>query len=352
MNTIVKFKNDKITIMNRNKLLLSIIIPVYNVESYLRKCLNTCLKQNIENYEIICIDDGSTDYSGTILDEYERLAPFKIRVVHTTNNGVSHARNLGITLAIGDYIWFIDPDDYIQQDILFRISQILSGIDLLLLPYHEITDAGMISSVEHGPKSIDVVNRTDFSEYLANNTFNRVWKYIVKRSLITDNGLAFGEGIVVSEDRLFNFFFFFFIKNYSIFNETAYYYRLSNQSATRGRTASEKERRRLIDNKQEIIRYIISNMNNNCDFLKTNKEEIHACLYDYVRSLISSSIRCGDNKYLNEKLLFLKKNGLYPYPVHLSKSSNSMFKNMMSRLFNSPLIANIVCIVYGLIDDK
>lgn len=98
---------------------LSIIIPVYNVENYLRECLDSCVNQNVplSEYEVICIDDGSPDNCGEILDEYaSKYSNFV--VIHKENGGVSSARNAGLDIATGEYIYFIDSDDMIEPDLV------------------------------------------------------------------------------------------------------------------------------------------------------------------------------------------------------------------------------------------
>lgn len=99
-----------------NKLpLISVILPVYNVEKYLKRCLGSILSQTYKNLEILLIDDGSTDQSGQICDEFAKLDS-RVRVWHKENGGVSTARNLGIEQAKGEYITFVDPDDYVDLD--------------------------------------------------------------------------------------------------------------------------------------------------------------------------------------------------------------------------------------------
>ena len=95
--------------------LVSIVIPVFNVERHLRQCLDSVLRQTLKEWECICIDDGSPDGSGAILDEYgNKDARFKI--IHQRNRGVSAARNLGIKLASAPYLTFIDSDDWVEDD--------------------------------------------------------------------------------------------------------------------------------------------------------------------------------------------------------------------------------------------
>lgn len=108
------------------KKVLSIIIPVYNVEKYLARCLDSILNQNISNYEIILVDDGSKDKSGDICDEYSTKYR-NVNTYHKENGGASDARNYGIKKATGDYIWFIDSDDYIDDDCLGKIIDIMKN---------------------------------------------------------------------------------------------------------------------------------------------------------------------------------------------------------------------------------
>lgn len=95
--------------------LISVIVPVYNVEDYLNRCLDSIIHQNYKNLEIILIDDGSTDSSGTIIDEYGKRDS-RIRIVHQENWGLSHARNVGLNIMRGDYVTFIDSDDFVTLD--------------------------------------------------------------------------------------------------------------------------------------------------------------------------------------------------------------------------------------------
>ena len=100
--------------MSDTKPVLSIIIPIYNAEEYLEECLESVINQEVpfDEYEIICIDDGSTDNSNSILEKYNKIID-NLTVFYQNNNGVSSARNKGIKLAKGDYIWFVDADDFI-----------------------------------------------------------------------------------------------------------------------------------------------------------------------------------------------------------------------------------------------
>lgn len=102
--------------------MISLIVPIYNTEQYLRQCIDSILKQTYRDLEILLIDDGSSDESGKICDEYGRIDP-RIRVFHTENNGLSSARNLGLREAKGDYIGFVDSDDWLDPDMYYDLLQ-------------------------------------------------------------------------------------------------------------------------------------------------------------------------------------------------------------------------------------
>lgn len=115
---------------------ISIIVPVYNVQDYLEKCLDSILNQTLTDFEVILVDDGSKDNSSIICDQYVRKDS-RIKVIHQDNNGVSHARNRGLDLATGDYIGFVDPDDYIDERmyefLVHKIEEV--GADLAICSF-------------------------------------------------------------------------------------------------------------------------------------------------------------------------------------------------------------------------
>lgn len=119
---------------------LSIIVPIYNVAAYLQKCVESLLNQNYSDYEIILVDDGSTDESGKIADNLTCNKPNLIRTIHQDNQGLSGARNTGVDAAIGEYVVFVDSDDYwepnVLGDLMLQIEQ--SGLDVLRFKYQHV----------------------------------------------------------------------------------------------------------------------------------------------------------------------------------------------------------------------
>ena len=151
---------------------LSIIVPIYNVAPYLRKCVDSLLVQDISDYEIILVDDGSTDNSGAIADELvdaSRLSPLasrlEMKVIHQSNSGLSEARNTGTREAKGQYILFVDSDDYLQPNTLGTLLEQAErdNLDVLRFRYQNVKESGEVFVPHEGMK-------TDYNDYSANPT--------------------------------------------------------------------------------------------------------------------------------------------------------------------------------------
>ena len=109
---------------------ISVIVPIYNTEKYLKRCFDSILSSTYENLEVILVDDGSPDNSGKICDEYA-ARDSRIRVIHKKNGGLSSARNAGLDIATGDYVTFVDSDDYIASDIYEKlVACMIDGVDI------------------------------------------------------------------------------------------------------------------------------------------------------------------------------------------------------------------------------
>ena len=130
---------------------LSIVIPVYNVEKYLRECLDSAIVPGIEGYEIVCVNDGSTDGSPKILEEYRKKYPELIQVVHTENQGLGAASNNGVAAAKGEYIAFLDSDDYLPANAVKEMLEACSlGEDILFFNLTEVNDRGGVIGINKG----------------------------------------------------------------------------------------------------------------------------------------------------------------------------------------------------------
>ncbi len=199
---------------------VSIIIPIYNVEKYLAECVDSILGQTFQNIEIILVDDGSSDLSGKMADDYA-AKDSRIKVIHKENGGLSSARNAGMKIARGDYIYFCDSDDYISLNaigILYKIAT-ENNLDMVLF-----NADSFLNKDDIGNKVLESIvnicnekyNRTVctrekvkkgtelFAELSTNNEYMApVWLQFVKRAYYLENQLRFYEGIIY-EDNLYS----------------------------------------------------------------------------------------------------------------------------------------------------
>ena len=183
--------------------LLSVIVPVYNTKKYLRECIDSILAQTYHNYELILIDDGSTDNSLLLAQEYatqstSNAAMPTIRVEHHSNKGLAGARNTGLRAAKGKYLCFVDPDDYIEKQSLSALLNQMDeeNLDVLRFNYQKVDELGNNipdSPMEH---SFDYSSQLMTGvEFMKNRltTSCYVWAYIYRRELIVENDINFDE---------------------------------------------------------------------------------------------------------------------------------------------------------------
>ncbi len=176
---------------------ISVIVPVYNVEKYLSRCIDSILAQTFTDFELLLIDDGSPDSSGKICDEYAKKDG-RIRVFHKPNGGVSSARNLGLDYARGEWIAFVDSDDWIHEDCfsVFGIKEI-DRVDMIEIPSKRVgTNKINIPSV-----SPFIMGEKDVVFYLSNNFKNEAYYKYLKNTTI--DKLRFNESMKIGEDALF-----------------------------------------------------------------------------------------------------------------------------------------------------
>lgn len=204
---------------------ISVIIPVYNTENYLRKCLDSVLAQSFADFEVLLINDGSTDGSGKICDEYAKKDK-RIKVFHKENGGVSSARNLGLDNAKGEWISFVDSDDTVKENYLLNLTlNIEFEIDLII--------GGFIKTDENGNliKGELKLENTTFSknnkDVLINHTLFNIGfpvAKLFKRELIATNYISFPLEVKMYEDSLFLMDYLYFCSNIKLVNTQDYNY--------------------------------------------------------------------------------------------------------------------------------
>lgn len=185
---------------------ISVIVPVYNVEKYLHRCIESILAQTFTDFELLLIDDGSTDKSGNICDGYAQKDK-RIMVFHKKNGGVSSARNLGIDNATGIWLYFVDSDDLIDKD-AFNIfmDKVIPNIDLIMAGYYVVAGDGTIVERPKNKRETNLTYQEALKEMFKPSDLGYqgyLWCKIFKNQIIKDNLLYFDENISFNEDRLF-----------------------------------------------------------------------------------------------------------------------------------------------------
>lgn len=240
--------------------LVSVIIPVYNVERYIKDCIESLLKQTYKNLEIILVDDGSTDNSCKICSEY--LNYDYIKLIKQENRGVSNARNTGIQNSKGDYIIFVDPDDIVSQEFVKILVQTIemNQTDIVCCEYtRKIEDLYFKGKIKSKLKSAQYAE----NKILKNSYIDGyIWNKIFKASIIKNNNLKFPNGITIWEDLYFVIKYLRNCKNVAIIKNKLYFYRVRDNSAV----ANEGDIRKIKD-KVIVFHKLFDEYNNYNNFI-------------------------------------------------------------------------------------
>lgn len=250
---------------------VSVIVPVYNVETYLNQCMDSLINQNFDDFEVICVNDGSTDSSLEILEKYAGNDS-RIRIITQKNGGLSSARNTGMKNASGDYIIFIDSDDWISLDCLTKLYSNAIENDSQIVQYNlEFFNEDTKCYEDDKSLNLNNLNGIDLNSYtvwdLGSNLFkiphNAVNK-LYKTSFLREVDAEFEEGLYY-EDLYFFYKYFPKASKISYLNECLYFYRIRDASITTGGVAKSFDIFKALDT---IRDYLIE-----IDFLEDFKNE-------------------------------------------------------------------------------
>lgn len=254
---------------------VSIIVPVYNVEKYLRRCMDSLISQTFNDIEIIAVNDGSTDNSLEILEEY-KLNDNRVKIINKLNTGVSDSRNIGIANANGEYIAFVDSDDWIDLDMINRMYKKvkLNDSDIVMCSYIREFETHSKGKNLNLPKEVIYENEKvielnrkiigPINEELKNNdgidSLGTVWGKLYKSSIIKNNNMKFVDlsEIGSAEDSLFNITLYKYVDKVIFINEELYHYWKGNaKSLTSGYNPNLRAQWHNLFN--QIRAYIIEN---------------------------------------------------------------------------------------------
>lgn len=266
---------------------VSVIVPIYNVEKYLEKCINSLLSQTLEDIQIILVNDGSKDNSGNIAKEYEKNNKDRVIYVEKENGGLSDARNYGLKYATGDFIAFLDSDDYIEKD---------AYEEMYNKAIEENADYVECDFIWEFPNKIRIDKQYPYKNKKEMLSFVRVvaWNKLIKRQLITDNNLEFPKGLRY-EDVEFTYKLIPFINKFTYVDKPFIHYVQREGSIANVQNERTAEIFTVLDN---VIEFYKKN-----NIYEKYRDELE---YNYARYLLCSSLKrmCKiKDKTIREKLL-------------------------------------------------
>jgi glycosyltransferase involved in cell wall biosynthesis len=272
--------------------LISIIVPVYNVEKYLSQCINSLINQTIKNLEIILVNDGSLDNSGKICDEFSKIDN-RIIVIHKENNGLSSARNAGLEIAKGNYIGFVDSDDWLDETMYETLLKLIkdNGSDISCCKFFKAADSGeKIPAIDN--ETIQSFTNIEGLNNFYNDLYTQTvvaWNKLYDKNLFDNIIYPTGK---IHEDEGTTYKLFYKANKITYTNKPLYYYRTTPNSITTRKF--NKKRLDIIDVYDEKIKFIRT-INNTEIYSKTLKW--------YLFTLINCYFECYDNMEDNEKYL-------------------------------------------------
>lgn len=226
--------------------LISVVIPAYNVEEKINRCINSLLEQTYQNLEIIIVNDGSTDLTAQKCEEYSNRN--EIKYISISNGGVSNARNIGMKSAKGKYITFVDADDYIEKDMIEKLVNLIMDSDLVICGKNVVTKDGVIQEEIKIDKA--KVEKEDILLLYKAKILNPPYCKLYRTEIIRMNQLQFDSYLSVGEDLLFNLQYIKqIVQPITILKENLYNYEKLNANGL-----SEKYHKNMLEMKTKIVK--------------------------------------------------------------------------------------------------
>ncbi|MBQ4613061.1 MAG: glycosyltransferase family 2 protein [Clostridia bacterium] len=303
---------------------LTIVIPAYNVEKYIKACLDSCLNQDFTDYEIVCVNDGSTDNTASILDEYSEKYPC-IKTVHKENGGVSSARNVGMQVAKGEWLWFVDSDDCISPNCLAALYNIVktNEAELLVFDCQYLSAEGEIpvAAEEFGEPIRCNGTYEVLTTYPTKNYGNGPFFYWFRKDILSANAICFDCEMKYAEDTKFVFEYKIKCRDAVLIDAPLYYYRQHSGSAMHNLDCSEHLR----------------SMKKLCYLYKESLSEVQdERLIRKIKAnqdaatkavLLDLALYIRNYSKAKEELAILERDGLYPFAIKQKGNFLSVFRN-------------------------
>lgn len=315
---------------------ISIIVPCYNVEKYLSTCIDSILCQEHTDYELILVDDGSTDATGSICDKYASNHNI-ITVLHEKKSGASSARNLGIDIAKGEWISFIDSDDWVDSNYLDVFYNTSHSVDMIYFPLTQVYENG--DTITRFPQKGTIEGKSSVESKLNALKYGPLgdifgWTVVkfFKKSIIDEYNIRFVENLVFREDEIFTMDYCKHINSIKVLDIPLYYYRVCSNGLT-AKGMIDSDYIVLADNIERNLPYF-----HNIDFLNKEKQR----LVNYHIDLFLRNARIW-NMYsaMNEVYTFFKRK-----PQYKDYASNQQIVRLLS---HSRIISFIFLELYQLI---
>lgn len=327
----VNYQFDKMNIMQPRDIKVSIVIPIYNVSKYLRDCLDSCLIQTYKNLEIICVNDGSTDNCGLIIDEYA-ASDSRFKVIHKSNGGLPSARKAGIEASCGEYIFHLDGDDsipYYTIELLVDIA-IRENADIVVGDYN-IYNANN-EMVYGDSRIIHTLDGEGYLSFILTQGLFNIWSKLIKRKLYTANLMRIPPDISIGEDLVQMIQLAYYTKVCVPCKTPTYNYYIRPTSMSK---AQENVVGSLTDRSIYAVvfvaKFLESRANEHIRPLLSNF--IKQFIYEYLRSPYSTTLRYNELKALT-RLVKRYSDGIHSFTdfVCFTASYNLKLAKIIAKL--------------------
>ena len=284
---------------------LSIIVPIFNVEAYLKKCVESILACGLNDYELIFVNDGSQDSSYNICLEFKKNYDF-IKVIDQENGGLSNARNAGLSIAVGEYVIFIDSDDYIISESFYKTIIKLENIkkfdiDIIISDFFRVSQNNIIvSRINQIEESKEIITDIKYMESFlsSNGCFWNTWRFIFNRRFLLENNFQFKDGFLC-EDIDFAVKTLLNTKNIAFYHNPYYCYKIGRENSIMNVVSIKRVKDYLL-----ITQECVELLNKNKGIFFSNKMKDKLC-FEYILNLATIYEVSKENRE-EAKVLFMK----------------------------------------------